>query len=83
MKLTDELEDKVDMAETMEEKEDIIAEAGTELNDDDVEGVAGGFTERSKVARCTRCKFRVVLKDFDPVPKSCPRCRGRISIAYI
>lgn len=42
MKLTGILKDKVDKAETMEAKKDIIAEAGIELTDDELEGVAGG-----------------------------------------
>ena len=43
MKLTGILKDKVDKAETMEAKKDIIAEAGMELTDDELEGVAGGI----------------------------------------
>ena len=42
MKLLGFLKDKVDKAETIEEKKDIIAEAGMELTDDELEGVAGG-----------------------------------------
>ena len=42
MKLTGILKDKVDKAETMEAKKDIIAQAGMELTDDELEGVAGG-----------------------------------------
>lgn len=42
MKLTDELKDKIDKAETMKEKKDIIARAGMELTDDELEEVAGG-----------------------------------------
>ena len=42
MKLTGILKDKVDKAETMEAKKDIIAEAGMELTDEELEGVAGG-----------------------------------------
>ena len=42
MKLTGELKDKVAEAETMDEKKDIIAEAGMELTDDELEKVAGG-----------------------------------------
>ena len=43
MKLTGKLKDKVESAETMEEKKDIIAEAGMELTDEELNGVAGGF----------------------------------------
>lgn len=42
MKLTGELKDKVSNAETMDEKKDIIAQAGMELSDDELEMVAGG-----------------------------------------
>ena len=42
MKLTGILKDKVSKAETMEAKKDIIAEAGMELSDDELEMVAGG-----------------------------------------
>ena len=42
MKLTGELKDKVESAETKEEKKDIIAQAGMELTDEELEGVAGG-----------------------------------------
>ena len=46
MKLTGVLKDKVDKAETMEEKKNIIAEAGMELTDEELEGVAGGRVNR-------------------------------------
>ena len=42
MKLTGILKDKVDKANTKEEKKDIIAEAGMELSDEELEMVAGG-----------------------------------------
>ena len=42
MKLTGILKDKVDKAETMEAKKDIIADAGMELTDDELKMVAGG-----------------------------------------
>ena len=42
MKLTEILKDKVDNAETMDEKKDIIAEAGMMLTDEELEKVAGG-----------------------------------------
>lgn len=43
MKLTGELKDKVEAAETMEEKKDIIEKAGMALNDDELDEVTGGF----------------------------------------
>ena len=42
MKLLGFLKDKVDKAETMEAKKGIIAEAGMELTDDELEIIAGG-----------------------------------------
>ena len=43
MKLTGILKNKVDKAETMAEKKDIIAQAGVELNDNELEMVTGGL----------------------------------------
>ena len=48
MKLTGELKDKVTKAESMEEKKDVIAQAGMELTDDELEGVAGGKNKPPK-----------------------------------
>lgn len=48
MKLTGELKEKVANAESAEQVKDIIAEAGVELTDDEVESVAGGFISRVK-----------------------------------
>jgi len=42
MKLTGELKEQVDAVETKEQKKAIIAEAGMELTDEELEGVAGG-----------------------------------------
>ncbi|MCQ2249177.1 MAG: hypothetical protein MJZ50_09225 [Treponema sp.] len=42
MKLVGLLKGKVEKAETMEEKKELIKEAGVELTDDELEGVAGG-----------------------------------------
>lgn len=43
MKLTGLLKSKVEAASTKEEKKSIIAEAGMELTDDELEVVAGGI----------------------------------------
>lgn len=56
MKLTGELKDKVDAVETTEEKKDIIAQAGMELTDDELESVAGGYQPRTK--------------KYNPIPKN-------------
>ena len=42
MKLTGLLKNKVEEAQTKEEKKAIIAEAGMELTDEELDGVAGG-----------------------------------------
>jgi len=42
MKLTGLLKDKVEAVETKEEKKAVIAEAGMELTDEELEDVAGG-----------------------------------------
>lgn len=43
MKLTGILKEKVAKAETREEKKNIIADAGMELTDEELDGVAGGI----------------------------------------
>ena len=42
MKLTGELKEKVEKAESAEQAKEIIEAAGVELSDDEVEAVAGG-----------------------------------------
>ena len=42
MKLTGKLKDKVESVESKEEKKAIIAEAGMELTDEELDGVTGG-----------------------------------------
>jgi len=58
MKLTGVLKDKVDAVETKEEKRAIIAEAGIELTDDELEGVAGG----AKRDRATAVQYNKELQ---------------------
>lgn len=51
MKLTGELKERVSKAETKEEKKGIIAEAGMELTDEEMDNVVGGgliFPKRGK-----------------------------------
>lgn len=43
MKLTGDLKDKVFNTDSLEERRDIIAQAGMELTDDELEAVAGGI----------------------------------------
>ena len=42
MKITPELKEKLEAAKTAEEKKKLIAEAGVELTDEEIEKVAGG-----------------------------------------
>ena len=51
MKLTGELKDKVTKAESMEAKKDIIAQAGMELSDDELDMVAGGTDFPNNIRR--------------------------------
>lgn len=58
MKLIGDLRDKVEAAETTEEKKDIIAQAGMELTDDELENVAGGVDSYQQKMREIRDKER-------------------------
>jgi len=42
MKFTDELQKKVDAAETLEEKKTVLTEAGIELTDEELDNISGG-----------------------------------------
>jgi len=46
MKLTDELKEKIDAAESIEEKKAILEEAGVEISDDELDEVSGGIRRR-------------------------------------
>ena len=43
MKITPELKEKLETAKTAEEKKKLIAEAGMELTDEEIEKIAGGI----------------------------------------
>ena len=43
MKITPELKEKLKTAKTAEEKKELIAEAGMELTDEEIEKIAGGI----------------------------------------
>ena len=51
MKLTGKLKEKVDKAESAAEAKDIIAEAGVELTDEEVDNVAGGVYRNPNARR--------------------------------
>ena len=59
MMLTDELIEKFDKAETIEEKKAILSQAEIELTDDEIEMVCGG-TADSEIAymRCAVCGWK-------------------------
>ena len=60
MNLTGNLKDKVERAEAMEEKKNIIADAGMELTDEELEGVAGGAKNKidKPGVKCNKCGKR-------------------------
>ena len=83
MKLTGILKDKVDKAETMEAKKDIIADAGMELTDEELEGVAGGMDIFGMKAICMKydCHYTILLNHRNPIPpERCPRCGYKMRI---
>ena len=49
MKLVGELKERVEEADTREEKKRIIEEAGMELSDEEIDEVSGGFQRIHKV----------------------------------
>ncbi len=51
MKLTGKLKEKVEKAESAAEAKDIIAEAGVELTDEEVDNVAGGVYRNPNTRR--------------------------------
>ncbi len=51
MKLTGKLKDKVDKAETKEEAKELIAQAGMELTDEELDSVAGGLAANHHVIK--------------------------------
>jgi len=57
MKLTGELKKKVESAESKEEMKSIIAEAGIELTDEELEAISGGsrWDDYTKEYVCPNC----------------------------
>lgn len=51
MKLTGVLKDKVEAAESKEEKKAILLEAGMELTEDELDGVAGGVAISKRIPK--------------------------------
>ena len=80
MKLLGFLKDKVDKAETMEAKKNIIAEAGMELTDEALDNVVGGaLPEKEKIppkpkAKCPYCgKSYSYQSDLKTHLSHCPK----------
>lgn len=71
MELTGKLKEEVSSAETMEEKKEIIAQAGMKLTDDELVSVAGGGKQRAIMCKeCGHCYFPTGFKTY------CPACGG-------
>ncbi len=65
MKLVGELKEKVEKAEELMEAKDLIAKAGMELTDDELDGVAGGKRQEvteGEIVRETVRKYCAELK---------------------
>ena len=81
MKLTGVLKQKVDEAETMETKKDIIADAGMELTDDELEKVAGGAGGTSSVKHyCDSCKKDTLFSLYSGGRAICSVCNKQIML---
>lgn len=86
MKPTDDLRDKVDKAENMEDKKNIIAEKGMELTDEDLEGIAGGLGKKTEGNGlvCPQCERFIPISMYQIMVSSsifCPACGLRLDIA--
>lgn len=71
MKLIGELKDKVELAETKEEKKDIIAQAGMEPTNEELESVAGGRGVMTYL-KCFGCNNE--WSSLEGRPSNCPSC---------
>ena len=70
MKLTGELKAKVESAAGMEEKKALIAEAGMELNDEELAAAAGGIKLDSRCPKGGQHVFIMV----DSSTRRCAKC---------
>ncbi len=80
MKLTGILKDKVDKAETMEAKKDIIADAGMELTNDELENVTGGASSSQLTVRhkCDKCNEETIFNLFSGGRATCTNCGNKM-----
>ena len=74
MKLTGLLKDKVENAETMEKKKDIIAQAGMLLDDEELVNVAGGASQVHRTCLNPACTSIGIIRSFSPSVYVCPDC---------
>ena len=73
MKLTGELKAKVESAAGMEEKKALIAEAGMELNDEELAAVAGGYAFPWICPFCGETIMLCNIKDTSNHMSICPK----------
>ena len=82
MKLTGSLKNKVFKAETMEEKKDIIAKAGMELTNDELENVTGGVSSSQLTVRhkCDKCNKETTFNLFSGGRAICTNCGNKMML---
>ena len=72
MKLIGNLKKKVDEANTKEEAKELIANAGMELTEEEMDAVSGGQTMESPFLRCPKCGHRNTGNPSQSHYPSCP-----------
>lgn len=81
MKLTGKLKDEVSKFDSLEEKKNIIAQAGMELTDDELEKVAGGAGGKSSVKHyCDSCKKETSFNLYSGGRAICSVCNKQIML---
>ena len=92
MKLVGKLKEKVNKAENKEQAKELIAKAGMELNDEELDQVSGGVQDEPKPIQlppcpppvkqhkgtCMMCNDDYYWTDPDPKPTVCPTCGSLI-----
>ena len=86
MKLTGELKEKVSKAETKEQAKELIANAGMELTDDELEMVSGGgdglwvVSGDPECPRCPGTKMNRFYEDGNLITYICPICQNTVTL---
>ena len=70
MELTGLLKNKVEEAQTKEEMRTIIAEAGMELTDEELDGIAGGINQRPLSDEDMKIQYLKLKKRLNCTPDS-------------